>query len=188
MRAPRGQAGFTLVELLVALLLGSLLSGALVQALLVDSRASQRLAVLLRERQLGERALELMRQELRLARWVEERAALPAGCSLAGRPVVLQLGTSAGGVITYSVGEAPAPIWRGRVLMRCGPAYGLAGALSAGASQNRVLLDALVEQQGMRLERPAAGLLALRLERRVGPGLPLRQALHTEAPLLPAAP
>lgn len=188
MKRPRQTAGFTLVELLIALLLGAVLGGTLLQMLVVDSRASQRLGRLLQERQLGERALELVRQELRLARWVEGRAALAPGCSLAGRPVVLQLGTAAGGVITYSVGAAPAPIWRGQVLMRCGPAYDLAGVLSEGAVQNRVLLDALVEEQGLRLERPAAGLLALRLERLVGPALPLRQELQTEAPFIAAAP
>ena len=183
MKRPRLTAGFTLVELLIALLLGAVLGGTLLQMLVVDSRASQRLGRLLQERQLGERALEL-----RLARWVEGRAALAPGCSLAGRPVVLQLGTAAGGVITYSVGAAPAPIWRGQVLMRCGPAYDQAGVLSEGAVQNRVLLDALVEEQGLRLERPAAGLLALRLERLVGPALPLRQELQTEAPFIAAAP
>jgi len=44
------------------------------------------------------------------------------------------------------VGPAPSAIWRGRVLMRCGPAYGLDGRLSAGsAPQNRVVIDGLAE-------------------------------------------
>ncbi len=45
--------------------------------------------------------------------------------------------------ITYSIGTAPSAIWRGKGLMRCGPAYGLAGELSSGAAQNRVVLDGL---------------------------------------------
>ena len=59
-------------------------------------------------------------------------------CSLAGREPVLQLTTTAG-VITYSRGASPSSIWRGEVVMRCGPAYGVDGLLSAGAAQNRVV-------------------------------------------------
>jgi prepilin-type N-terminal cleavage/methylation domain-containing protein len=137
------QAGFSLVELLVSLLLAGVVSGALLQALLLDSQASQRLGRQLRERQQGQRALELLRQELQQAEWVRRggQGMLPPGpaCSLTGRKVVLQLGT-ASGLITYAEGPAPDPIWRGRVLLRCGPAYGLDGGLAGGQPQQRVLL------------------------------------------------
>jgi hypothetical protein len=47
-------------------------------------------------------------------------------------------------VIVYSVGAAPSAIWRGQVLMRCGPAYGLDGVIRPGGrAQNRVLIDDL---------------------------------------------
>ena len=51
--------------------------------------------------------------------------------------------------IVYSVGSAPDAIWRGQVLMRCGPAYNLDGVPNLrGAFQNRVLLDALPQAIG----------------------------------------
>lgn len=172
------QAGFSLVELLVSLLLAGVVSGALLQALLLDTQASQRLGRQLRERQQGQRALELLRQELQQAQWVRrgDQPLLPAGpqCSLAGRQVVLQLGT-ASGVITYSEGPASEPIWRGRVLLRCGPAYGLDGGLAAGQPQHRVLLDALAPQGFTAQPGPEAGLLALTLRRDLAPGQQLEQ-------------
>ena len=162
----RARAGFSLPELLIALLLGGALSAVLLQLLLVETGTSQRLGRLLRERQLGQRALELVRQELQQAQWVSTGPTLPAPCGLAGRTVVLQLGTPAG-VITYSVGAAPSPIWRGPVVMRCGPAYGLSGELASGQAQNRVLIDALLPQAGFAAEPEAAGLLQLRLARQL---------------------
>ena len=47
--------------------------------------------------------------------------------------------------------------------MRCGPAYGLAGEISSGASQNRVLMDGLTSE-GLRVEVDAPGVVRLRLE------------------------
>jgi hypothetical protein len=61
---------------------------------------------------------------------------------LSGRRRVLTLETPEG-MIVYSVGAAPSGIWRGRVLMRCGPAFGEYGQVSAGAFQSRVVLDGL---------------------------------------------
>jgi prepilin-type N-terminal cleavage/methylation domain-containing protein len=173
------QAGFSLVELLVSLLLAGVVSGALLQALLLDSQASQRLGRQLRERQQGQRALELLRLELQQAQWLRtgDQPLLPPGgsCSLAGRQVVLQLGT-AQGLITYSQGPAPEAIWRGRVLLRCGPAYGLDGALAAGPVQQRVLLDALAAE-GLQAQRAAAaGLLEVTLRRDLAPGQQLEQS------------
>jgi prepilin-type N-terminal cleavage/methylation domain-containing protein len=176
----RPQAGFSLVELLVSLLLAGVVSAALLQALLLDSQASQRLGRHLRERQQGQRALELLRQELQQALWVRtgDQPLHPPGpsCSLAGRQVVLQLGTGSG-LITYSQGPAPDAIWRGRVLLRCGPAYGLDGALVAGQPQQRVLLDALAAE-GLRARRAAeSGLLELTLRRDLAPGQHLEQSV-----------
>ena len=65
--------------------------------------------------------------------------------------------------ITYSVGTPPSQIWRGLVLMRCGPAYGLAGEISGGASQNRVVMDGLTSE-GLRVETDSSGVVRLRLE------------------------
>ncbi|MBM5825049.1 MAG: prepilin-type N-terminal cleavage/methylation domain-containing protein [Cyanobacteria bacterium M_surface_10_m2_119] len=158
----RPHLGFSLPELLIALLLGGGLAAVLLQLLVVESGASQTLGRLLRERQLGQRALELVRQELQQAQWASTALTVPAGCSLAGRTVVLQLGTPAGG-ITYSVGASPSPIWRGRVLMRCGPAYGLSGELASTAPQNRVLIDALP---------PAAGFCRRGADQRRAPAAP----------------
>jgi type II secretory pathway pseudopilin PulG len=181
-RAPRG-AAFSLPELLVCVLLAGVVSAAMVQALLLEIQASQRLGRLLRERQLGQRALELLRGELQQAGWAAggQRVPAAAACPLAGRQVVLQLGT-ASGVVTYSLGPAPDAIWRGRVLMRCGPAYGLDGALAAAQPQHRVLLDAMAAD-GLGAEpRGPAGMLELRLRRELAPGQPLQQQLLLLAP------
>lgn len=162
----RPHRGFSLPELLIALLVGGGLAAVLLQLLVVESGTSQSLGRLLRERQLGQRALELVRQELQQAQWMSTALTVPADCSLAGRMVVLQLGTPAGG-ITYSVGTAPSPIWRGRVLMRCGPAYGLTGELASTAPQNRVLIDALPPETGFAAQEQTSGVLQLRLARQL---------------------
>ena len=63
---------------------------------------------------------------------------------MAGRTPVLNFETDAG-PITYSLGSAPSAIWRKKVLMRCGPSYGLDGLLnSGGSSPNRVVIDGLM--------------------------------------------
>ncbi|WP_398336678.1 prepilin-type cleavage/methylation domain-containing protein [Vulcanococcus sp.] len=137
-------AGFSLLELLLALGLGLVLSGLMLQALIDEGQNGQRLARLLRERAVQRRALALVKAEVALATAVSATPQLEAhACSLAGRQPVLHLSTAAG-AITYSVGAAPSAIWRGQVLMRCGPAYGLHGQLSAaGPPQNRVVIDGL---------------------------------------------
>jgi len=181
----RPHLGFSLPELLIALLLGGGLAAVLLQLLVVESGTSQTLGRLLRERQLGQRALELVRQELQQAQWASTALTVPAGCSLAGRTVVLQLGTPAGG-ITYSVGASPSPIWRGRVLMRCGPAYGLSGELASTAPQNRVLIDALPPAAGFVAEEQTSGVLQLRLARQLAADQPL--VLELPAPRLGSEP
>lgn len=181
--ARRWTAGFSLVELLVVLVLSAGLAAVLLQALAAESRAAQRLGQLLRERQLGLRALELVRQELLLAQASSVERRWDPGCSLGERLVVLQLQTPAG-VITYSQGAAPSPIWRSPVLMRCGPAYGLAGELSSGQPQNRVLLDGLPPQAGglALVAVPGSGAQLLVLERQPQGASLLRLELPVLAP------
>ena len=137
-------AGFSLLELMLALSLGLVLSGVMLQGLIQEGQNGQRLARLLRERAVQRRTLALVKTDLAQAMAISPTPQLEQhGCGLAGRLPVLHLSTAAG-AITYAVGPAPSPIWRGRVLMRCGPSYGLDGLLSVGAApQNRVVIDGL---------------------------------------------
>jgi hypothetical protein len=89
---------------------------------------------------------------------------------------VLHLATAAG-PITYSLGNPAEPIWRGRVLMRCGPAYGLHGELGSGAAQNRVVLDALASSDGFRADPADEGVLQLQLQQSWPGGGKLRSSL-----------
>ncbi len=187
-RERRGAEGaaFSLPELLVALALGLGLAAVVVQALLGAGHRGERVAVLLRERLFSRRTLALLRSELALAQSWQAGASAGAGaeCGLAGRVPVLGLETG-GRRITYSVGTAPSPIWRGLVLMRCGPAYGLSGELSGGAAQNRVLLDGLAPE-GLRVDPEAPGVVRLRLRQafplRDGTDLPLDQEIMAPTP------
>ncbi|MCP9771622.1 prepilin-type N-terminal cleavage/methylation domain-containing protein [Synechococcus sp. Tobar12-5m-g] len=143
-QGPHHQGGFSLVELLLAMGLGLLFCGVVIQSLLGEGQNAQRFTRLLRERANQSRALALVRADLQRATAV---AADPerqgSVCGLAGRTAVLQLSTPEG-PITYSVGTAPSGIWQGRVLMRCGPAFGLNGQVAAGtAFQSRVVIDGL---------------------------------------------
>ncbi|MFM8968101.1 MAG: prepilin-type cleavage/methylation domain-containing protein [Vulcanococcus sp.] len=160
-------AGFSLLELLLALSLGLLLSGVMLQGLIDEGQNGQRLARLLRERAVQRRTLALVKADLAQATAISPTPQLEQhGCSLAGRLPVLHLSTAAG-AITYAVGPAPSAIWRGRVLMRCGPAYGLDGRLSVGgAPQNRVVIDGLAEgSMGFQAEpNGEIGGLEVRLE------------------------
>jgi type II secretory pathway pseudopilin PulG len=138
-------AGFSLVELLLAFGLGLSLCALMLQAVLAEGSNGQRLARVLRERQVAQRALALLRSDLQRASAVAltaEADTAAAACPLSGRAVLLQL-QSPEGTITYSVGKPSEPIWRGQVLMRCGPAFGLDGSPSTGQALNRVLLDGL---------------------------------------------
>ena len=131
---------------MLALSLGLVLSGVMLQGLIQEGQNGQRLARLLRERAVQRRTLALVKTDLAQAMAISPTPQLEQhGCGLAGRLPVLHLSTAAG-AITYAVGPAPSPIWRGRVLMRCGPSYGLDGQLSVGAApQNRVVIDGLAE-------------------------------------------
>ena len=136
--------GFSLVELMLSLSLGLALSGVMLQGLMAEGQNGARFSRLLRERAAQRRTLELVKQDLVQATAVSQTPELEQhGCSLAGRIAVLHLRTGAG-PITYSVGAAPSAIWRGRVLMRCGPAFGLDGLISGGSPMlNRVVIDGL---------------------------------------------
>ncbi len=129
--------------------LGLLFCGVVVQALVGEGQNAQRFTQLLRERTHQRRALALIRSDLERATAVVGAAEgpLPVSCGLAGRTPVLQLRTRVGeaeATITYSVGAAPSGIWQGRVLVRCGPAYGLEGGVEPGGSfVSRVVLDRL---------------------------------------------
>lgn len=161
---PRWQhpaAGFTLVELLLAAALGTLVCGGLLQLLLGDLRLSAAMAQKLQARRQQQQVLTLIRAERDLGHGVianpDPSQTWP--CSLAGRRAVLAIALSPSDpgarhqAIVYSVGAAPSSIWRGQVLMRCGPAYGLDGRMDPESSaQNRVLLDGLPsgDKQGLR--------------------------------------
>jgi hypothetical protein len=160
LRIPAAAAGFSLMELMLSLSLGLALSGAMLQGLMAEGHTSLRLSRLFRERAYQRRTLELLKTDLRRATAVsaDPIGALPrpAECSLAGRLPVLHL-TTGEGVVLYAVGAAPSGIWRGQVLMRCGPAFGLDGEIAPGSSvQNRVVLDGLASKP-----KPWAGCQAL---------------------------
>lgn len=160
---PRRRVGaFTLVELLLAMATGLVLFGLVVQLLLAEERQGAVLVRQWRERTLQRRTLDLVRSDLRRAMATQVGSAGGGACPLAGREPVLQIHT-AEGPITYTLGSPPSPIWRGRVLMRCGPAFGLDGEPSRGESQNRVVIDALAPA-GFRAETPAIGRFRLSLE------------------------
>ena len=98
---------------------------------------------------------------------------------MAGRQPVLAISLDPSNIldstqtIVYSVGAAPSAIWRGQVLMRCGPAYGLDGAIRPGGqAQNRVLIDGL-PKEGLGFQArqdPQSKVLHLALEQAVNGG------------------
>ena len=141
--AARSQ-GFGLLELLLALALGLSLGGLMLQALVGEEANGWRLGRLLRERAFQRRTLELLRAEVARSVAVSVEPALESSpCGWAGRRPLLHLRLASGGVITYAVGAPPDRIWRGQVLMRCGPAYDLDGEPGSSGWQNRVVLDGL---------------------------------------------
>ena len=146
--------GFTLVELLLAAGLGAVFCGVLLQLLLGDLRLTAAMAQHLQARRQQQRTLTLMQAEGELGYGVvaDPQPSADWPCGLAGRRPVLAVALAPldpdarQHAIVYSVGSAPSPIWRGQVLMRCGPAYGLDGRMDLTSTfQNRVLLDGLPE-------------------------------------------
>ena len=168
-RVDRERAGFTLVELLLAMALGLLLSGVAIQLLLGDARASGGLARRFQLRGWQRRTLALVKHDLdRASSWeVRPESSRIWPCALAGRQPRLVISPRDGSAsVVYSFGAAPSPIWRGPVLMRCGPAFTLDGRPSSGAYQNRVVLDG-VERFAVD-DHPELPVLLLQLEQRSG--------------------
>ena len=153
-----GSPGFTLLELMLSLSLGALLFALMLRLIGADLQLGRAMALRLSESSRQRRSLELIREELGSAHgWmVDPPVSNRWPCRMNGRRPVLAIATQqadaqarADRAIVYSVGSAPDVIWRGEVLMRCGPAYSLDGVPNLqGAFQNRVLLDALPNDIG----------------------------------------
>ena len=177
----RAEKGFTLIELLLSLSLGSMLFVVLLQLIGADLRLGNSMASRLRESAQQRQTLELIRGELAIGSgWeVDPTPSHQWSCGMAGRQPVLAISLDPSNIldstqtIVYSVGAAPSPIWRGQVLMRCGPAYGLDGVIRPGGrTQNRVLIDAL-PKEGLGFQAhqdPHSKVLHLALEQAVNDG------------------
>ncbi|MEB3259021.1 MAG: prepilin-type cleavage/methylation domain-containing protein [Cyanobacteriota bacterium] len=153
----------------MALALGLILAAVMIQSLQRASEGGERWIWQLRERQSARRTLALLRGELAMARhWdTGPDAGHGAECPLGGRTPVLRV-EALGRPITYSIGSAPSKIWRGDVLMRCGPAYGLDGQLSDGQALNRVVIDGMeADKTGLRVIAQTPGVMRLTLKRSV---------------------
>ena len=145
MRKPRSVQGFTLVELMLASLVGCLLCGVVFQLLFAETRQGGSLAQSLQLKKWQRRTLELVKSDLeRASSWrVDPDASEHWPCALADRQPKLAITPRDGSdPVVYSLGSAPSSIWRGDVLMRCGPAFDLQGGIRSGSRyQNRVVLD-----------------------------------------------
>lgn len=139
---PSSGNGFSLVELLLALGLALILSGAIAQVQVGLQRSADLAMRVMRERRFQDRTLDLIRSDVLRSQVVSLGGGATGPCGLGGRQSVLELQTEAG-TIVYSQGSPPSSIWRGEVLMRCGPAFSLTGEASLGQFQNRVLIDGL---------------------------------------------
>ncbi len=191
-RQAGGSPGFTLLELLLALSLGTLLCALMLRLIGADLQLSRAMAVRLSETSRQRRSLELIREELGLAHgWmVNPPVSNRWPCRMSGRRPVLAIATQLDdsqargeGAIVYSVGSAPDVIWRGQVLMRCGPAYSLDGVPNVrGTFQNRVLLDALPLTRGSGFTaspHPQLPVLQLEIEQQLPSGSGEQQTLRS---------
>ena len=151
----RCPSGFTLVELMLAAALGALLFLVALQLLLGEARQGGDLARHLLLRRLQQRTLQLIKDDLALASsWrLDPLTASAWSCPMAGRKALIAITPRHGGSpVVYSLGAAPSTIWRGSVLMRCGPAFDLQGRTRHNSTyQNRVVLDAV---EALTLEQP----------------------------------
>ena len=169
MRIDREGQGFTLVELMLAAALGMLLFGVALSLLVGDADHSRAMAAAIQIRRLQRRTLRLIQHDLATASgWiVNPQSTTPGSCGLSQRTPLLAITPGDGSpALLYSIGNAPSAIWRSPVLMRCGPAFDLDGRPSAGAYQNRVVLDG-VDHAGM-ADHPNLPVLLLELERQRG--------------------
>ena len=168
MCSSRSAQGFTLVELMLAALVGSLLCGLAFQLLFAETRQGGALAESLQLNQWQRRTLKLLKDDLeRASRWQIDPD--PSGswpCALADRQPKLAITHRDGSdPVVYSLGPAPSAIWRGDVLMRCGPAFDLRGGIRSGSRYlNRVVLDGVDHFQ---LHQPSGlPVLQMQLEQR----------------------
>ena len=134
------------------------------QLLLSEARHGGDLALNLLLRRFQQRTLQLIKDDLATASsWRLDPAAESAWpCPLSGRQALIAITPRHGGSpVIYSLGAAPSTIWRGSVLMRCGPAFNLTGRTRQdSAYQNRVVLDAV---ESLTLHQPL-GLPVLRMQ------------------------
>ena len=161
--------GFSLLELLLAAALGTVVFASALQLLIGESLQSGSLAQRLQLRRVQQRTLRLLQADLSGAKsWQLDPDPSPAWpCPIAGRQPLLAITLQQSPVpVVYSLGPAPSGIWRGSVLMRCGPAFDLDGRPRLESRyQNRVVLDAM---DAVRLEQdPALPLVRLQLEQRI---------------------
>tara|TARA_B100000405_G_scaffold140669_1_gene98542 strand:- start:294 stop:839 length:546 start_codon:yes stop_codon:yes gene_type:complete len=164
MRNTRVAQGFTLVELMLAALVGCLLCGVAFQLLFAETRQGGALAESLQLKQWQRRTLQLVKGDLeRASSWqIDPDVSADWPCALADRQPKLAIKPRDGSdPVVYSLGSAPSAIWRGDVLMRCGPAFDLQGGIRSGSRyQNRVVLDGVDRFQ---LHQPS-GLPVLQMQ------------------------
>ena len=168
MARARAAQGFTLVELLLAALVGCLLCGVVFQLLFAETRQGGALAESLQLKQWQRRTLELLKGDLeRASIWqIDPDVVADWPCALADRQPRLAITPRDGSdPVVYSLGPAPSAIWRGDVLMRCGPAFDLRGGIRSGSRYlNRVVLDGVDHFQ---LHQPSGlPVLQMQLEQR----------------------
>lgn len=169
---PPSRDGFSLVELLVALGLALILCGGIAKIQVGLQRSADLAMRVMRERRFQERTLDLIRSDVLRSQAIGLGGATTGPCGLGGRRSVLELQTEAG-IIVYSQGSPPSSIWRGEVLMRCGPAFSLTGEASLGQFQNRVLIDGL-QSEGFTAQNLDGTRLQLRLVQEfMGPSGPV---------------
>ncbi len=161
--------GFSLLELLLATALGTAVFALALQLLTGESVRSGSLAQRLQLRRVQQRTLRLLQADLSGAiSWQLAPDPSPAWpCPMGGRQPLLAITPHQSSLpVLYSLGPAPSAIWRGSVLMRCGPAFDLDGQPRLESPyQNRVVLDAI---DAVRLEQdPALPLVRLQLEQSI---------------------
>ena len=150
-----------------------------------EEQQRQQLSQALRGRQQQRQTFDLIRLDLFQAEQVDTARASGASCRLFGRVPVLRLETAQGAIV-YALGEPPSKIWRGHVLMRCGPAFGLNGEPSSGQHQNRVIVDAL-SPDGFKASLTSDGRLLLHMEQDFSVGIDAKLKVSTNLLLVTQA-